>query len=137
MKKINIALILCSILLIFSCFSTQIEDRYKPFPGTATIVEIKDSRYNPGGNHMYSDIFYNFEPDNKNAKAGYRYKKWPDRHVQLSCKSRMNLYKPWIKKMNIKEGNVYRAVRYEKFSSWGSSAPVIFRVDLAKELSGQ
>ncbi len=121
-------------LFIFIIFAVQgckynIRDYYNPFPGKVTIVEIKDSQYNPTGKKNYSDIFMDFVPDNPTAPSRYRFKKWKDTHVQLSHRSRMNLYKPWIKKIGIKEGNVYKAIRYEK-NSFGSSTPVIFKVDL-------
>lgn len=119
--------------LLFLCCSTfRIEDHYKAFRGTAVITGIKDSPYNPDGKNNYSDIFFNFTPDDGNAPAMYKYKKWKDTGVQLSYKSRMNHFKPWIEKMNITTGNRYEAVRYEKKSGLGSAPPVVFKVFLDK-----
>lgn len=130
MKKIILI-----ILLIFVATGCKynIRDYYKPIPGKVTIVEIKNSQYNPNGKKSYSDIFMNFVPNDLSAPSRYRFKKWKDTHVQLSHRSRMNHYKPWIKKAGIKEGNVYKAIRYEK-NSFGSSAPVIFKVSLEEQL---
>ncbi len=129
MKSLRYILILSSVLLFLSCWSNRIEDRYKPFPGTVIITEINNSVYNPNGKNMYCDVFMDFTPDDIDAVNRYRYRSWPDRHIQFSHKSRMNIYKPLLKKLNIEIGNRYRAIRYEKSSSFGGS-PVVFQVDL-------
>jgi len=130
MKKV-----LPGVLVLFCAAGCKynIRDNYIPFPGKVTIVEIKDSLYNPTGKNSYSDIYMDFVPDDATAPSRYRFKKWKDTHVQLSHRSRMNHYKPWIQTAGIKKGNVYKAIRYEK-NAFGSSAPVIFKVDLQKQL---
>jgi len=132
MKKI---IILCIPFLLLGCFKYHIEDNYKAFHGTAVITKIKDSVYNPGGENKYSDIFFNFSLDKKDLIAKYRFQKWKDNNVQLSFNSRMNHYKPWIKKMKIAVGKKYKAIRYEKRSGMGSSSPVVFKVFLDKEIN--
>lgn len=122
------------VLLIFSCKEYVIEDYYRAFPGTVKIIKIIDSQYNPSGKNMYSDIFMNFIPNDINARQNYKFKDWKDESVQLSHKSRMNHYKPWIKKNKIEKGNRYIAIRYEKYRGFGTSTPVIFRVFLDKQL---
>ena len=111
---------------------SNIKDYYKPFEGKVIITKIRDSMYNPSGNNMYSDIFMDFMPDDPVAPEQYRYKKWEDKGIRFSYKSRMNFYKPWIRKAGIKVGNSYRATRYEKFRGFGSSCPVVFKVYLDK-----
>jgi len=130
MKKLFLFIL---IIIVAPGCKYNIRDYYNPFPGKVTIVEIKDSQYNPNGKKSYSDIYMDFAPDDVSAPSRYRFKKWKDTRVQLSHKSRMNHYKPWVKKAGIKEGNVYKAIRYEK-NSFGSSAPVIFKVNLEEQL---
>ncbi|HON78516.1 MAG TPA: hypothetical protein PK544_08515 [Spirochaetota bacterium] len=114
--------------ICFACLKNNIEDNYRAFEGTAIIQEIKDSQYNPDGKNQYSDIFINFIPRDSDAPAQYVYKSWKDTNVRVSHNSRMNHYKPWISKMNIKAGNKYEAIRYEKKSGFGSAPPVVFKV---------
>jgi hypothetical protein len=121
-------------LFFISCTKYHIKDNYKGIYGKAVIVDIKDSQYNPDGKNNYSDIYFDFIPYDKNAPLKYRFKDWKDTYKQLSYNSRMNLYKPWIVKMDIKKGNIYRAIRFEKKKVWGSSAPVVFRVLLKKKI---
>lgn len=130
MKK----LILISLLVLFAgaCVTGGIEDRYIGFHGKATITEVKQSVYNPDGKGNYFDIYFDFVPDEKDAPGKYRFKKWKDTHQRLFYNHRGNLHRSWVEKYNVKKGNVYRAMRYEK-NCFGSSAPVIFKVLVAGE----
>ena len=128
MKRIIIPLLLASV--VTAC-RYNIRDNYKPFEGKATVVEIRDSRYNPAGKNNYADVFLDFMPDDPKAVSQYRYPAWKDR-FQYSYRSRMNLLKSWVKSRGIEVGKSYRATRFEKFRGFGSATPVVFKVYLDK-----
>lgn len=131
MKKL-VPCILVILISVIAC--DKAEDYYTKIPGKAIITKIVDSQYNPNGKNQYADIFFKFQPDDKNASEKYRYKNWKDAAVRLSYQSRMNHFKPWIKKMKISEGNIYKAVRYEKKRGIGSAPPVVFKVMINQQL---
>jgi hypothetical protein len=99
---------------------------YQAIPGTARIVEIADSTYDPHGERKYVDVFFDFIPDDPSSPRTYRYPEWTDTHQRLFINHRGNLPRAWIQEKGIRVGEEYTATRYERVRGRGS--PVFFEV---------
>lgn len=115
---------------VVSCKSGPITDSYSAIHGKATITRVAVSPYNPNGKKQYRDIYFDFQPNDRQAAAKYKYKNFSDQNQRLCVKGRCNLFVTWVKKKNVAVGQKFPAVRYEKKGSFGSAPPVIFRVNV-------
>jgi hypothetical protein len=120
------------LLLLFAACVTDPKDNYTAYHGSAKIVSIETSAYNPTGKHEYVDIYFDFIPDDPQAPEQYRYKTELDKNQRLFYDHRGNLHKNWVEDTGIRVDNVYPAVRYER-TRHIFGAPVFFEVDVTPE----
>ncbi|HPQ54589.1 MAG TPA: hypothetical protein PK253_15165 [Spirochaetota bacterium] len=126
MKKLAVTLILPA---LFAACGTTVEEAYTAYRGTAKIVAIEESHYNPTGNNEYVDIYFDFQPDDPEARKNYIFKNTSDTRQRLFFEHWGNLHEKWVQDTGIKINNVYPAVRYEKRGGFGG-APVFFKVSV-------
>lgn len=121
-----LTLILLSGLCAVGCASLDPHRNYDAIPGTARIVEIVDSRYDPTGEREYVDVYFDFIPEDPLSPRTYRYPGCTDTRRRLFVDHRGNLPRSWVQEKGIKVGQEYPAMRYERVSGRGS--PVFFEV---------
>lgn len=120
-----------ALVFVAGCACLDPIRNYHAVPGTARIVEIADSAYNPTGKNEFVDIYFNFIPDDPSAPGRYRYPGWADTHQRLFIDHRGNLLRAWVEKTGIEVGDELPAVRYERIRGGGS--PVVFEVAVGGE----
>ena len=128
MKKI---FVLSSFIFIMNaCCTGGVKANYNAYVGKAKIIAVEKSVYDPGRDGSYRDVFFEFTPNDPNARQKYRFKKhWPDSKLRLFVRHRGNLLAKWLEKKGVVVGKVYDAIRYEKKGTCGGS-PVFFDVKI-------
>ncbi|MFW6181577.1 MAG: hypothetical protein ACOC8N_07500 [Spirochaetota bacterium] len=120
------SLLLAAVVFGAGCACLDPARRYEAFPGTARIVEVADSAYNPTGKNEFVDIYFDFIPADPTAPERYRYPGWADTHQRLFINHRGNLLRAWVEETGLEVGDEYPAVRRERIRGGGS--PVVFEV---------
>jgi hypothetical protein len=119
-------ILLITVLLASSCAKKDIKSNedFKIIPGKAKIVSIVPSSDSsePGMVHVYFDFI------SKKSAGDYKYPRIPDKNIKLYQDHRENFHRNWIKKWNIKEGNFYSALRYERVNSSSKINNVYFEI---------
>lgn len=119
--KIKTIILLFALLSIFfippGCTKNKIKNNdpgpgYLIYPGKAKIVSILPSE-ETGAPGMYN-IFFDFDPEKKGSFPYYIYPEISDKKIKLYHDHRSSFHSNWIKKWNIKVGNIYPALRSER-----------------------
>ncbi len=96
------------------------------YSGKAKITAIVPSRES-SGRDMYH-IYYDFTPLKASHLSEYKYPAAGDKNIKLYHDHRESFHMNWIKKWNIKEGNIYPALRSEQKKAALSGNNVNFEI---------
>jgi hypothetical protein len=128
MKKILLLFffVLIPVLLASACAKKDIKSNedFKIIPGKARIISIVPSSVSsePG---MFN-VYFDFIPEK--SAGDYKYPRIPDKNIKFYQDHRDNFHRNWIKKWNIKEGNLYSALRYERVNPSSKVNNVYFEI---------
>ena len=73
-------------------------------------------------------IYYDFTPLNASHPSQYKYPVTGDKNIKLYHDHRESFHANWIKKWNIKTGNIYPALRSEQKNAAASGNNVHFEI---------
>jgi hypothetical protein len=134
MKTISSVIIL--VCLLVSCGQNIQKNPHKPirtggpceyvkYPGTAKIISIEPAPYINNNHRIIAGrIKFIFTPDDLSERDKYSYSQWKDSCQYLTIGAGSNPSLAWIKKNNIKPGNIYKCLRCEETK--GSCTPTTF-----------
>jgi len=132
LKFINSVLFSAVIFLMLSGCSSKVvtsadkEPELIYYSGKAKITSIVPSTESPDRG-MYH-IYYDFTPLNASYQSQYKYPMTSDKNIKLYHDHRESFHMNWIKKWNIKEGNIYPALRLERKINLVSGNNVNFEI---------
>ncbi len=96
------------------------------YSGKAKITAIVPSTESSGRGMYY--IYYDFTPLKTSHLSQYKYPATGDNNIKLYHDHRESFHANWIKKWDIKEGNIYPALRLEKKINLVSGNNVSFEI---------
>jgi hypothetical protein len=99
--------------------------KYMKYPGVARIIKIEQAPMNERNSTNHPKrIKFVFTPDDPSAPEKYSFTEWSDSCQYLKINAGSNPSVNWIKKNDIKPGNIYKCTRCEEIK--GTCTPVIF-----------